>query len=72
MKLLYITNCIIIGGEGIEMVPSAKPSMRAVDFSQGESKAIGVYSQTFDILPFTQGLVFRTLYPGLQLSNTKV
>lgn len=33
----------------------------AVDFSQGDTKGIGVYSQNFDILPFTQGLVLRTL-----------
>lgn len=33
----------------------------AVDFSQGDTKAIGVHSQEFDILPFTQGFVLRTL-----------
>lgn len=33
----------------------------AVDFSQGDTKAIGVHSQDFDILPFTQGFVLRTL-----------
>ena len=34
----------------------------AIDFSQGDTKGIGVYSQNFDILPFTQGLVLRTLF----------
>lgn len=34
----------------------------AIDFSQGDTKGIGVYSQNFDILPFTQGFVLRTLY----------
>lgn len=34
----------------------------AIDFSQGDTKAIGVYSQNFDILPFTQGFVLKTLY----------
>ncbi|MEL1240109.1 glycoside hydrolase family 88 protein [Flavobacterium flavipallidum] len=33
----------------------------AIDFSQGDTKAIGVHSQDFDILPFTQGFVLRTL-----------
>lgn len=33
----------------------------AIDFSQGDTKGIGVYSQNFDILPFTQGFVLRTL-----------
>ena len=33
----------------------------AIDFSQGDTKAIGVHSQEFDILPFTQGFALRTL-----------
>jgi len=31
----------------------------AIDFSQGDTKDIGVYSQLFDILPFTQGFALR-------------
>lgn len=34
----------------------------AIDFSQGDTKGIGVYSQNFDILPFTQGYALRTLF----------
>lgn len=34
----------------------------AIDFSQGDTKGIGVYSQQFDILPFTQGFCLRTIY----------
>jgi unsaturated rhamnogalacturonyl hydrolase len=34
----------------------------AVDFSQGDTKGIGIHSHEFDILPFTQGFVLRTLY----------
>ncbi len=33
----------------------------AIDFSQGDTKAIGVHSQHFDVLPFTQGFTLRTL-----------
>ncbi|WP_395064851.1 glycoside hydrolase family 88 protein [Flavobacterium sp.] len=33
-----------------------------VDFSQGDTKTIGVHSQQFDILPFTQGFCLRTIY----------
>ncbi|WP_298119869.1 glycoside hydrolase family 88 protein [Flavobacterium sp.] len=33
----------------------------AIDFSQGDTKGIGVHSQEFDILPFTQGFCLRTL-----------
>lgn len=30
-----------------------------IDFSQGDTKGIGIYSQTFDIMPFTQGMAMR-------------
>ena len=33
----------------------------AVDFSQGDTKAIGIHAKDFDILPFTQGFVLRTI-----------
>lgn len=33
----------------------------AVDFSQGDTKDIGVYSTLFDILPFTQGFCIRLI-----------
>lgn len=33
----------------------------AIDFSQGDTKGIGVYSQEFDILPFTEGFCLRTI-----------
>jgi len=33
-----------------------------VDYSQGDTKSIGVHSQHFDILPFTQGFCLRTIY----------
>lgn len=33
----------------------------AIDFSQGDTKDIGVYSILFDILPFTQGFALRTI-----------
>jgi len=33
-----------------------------VDFSQGDTKSIGVHSQHFDVLPFTQGFCLRTIY----------
>ena len=33
----------------------------AIDFSQGDTKDIGVYSMIFDILPFTQGFALRAI-----------
>lgn len=32
----------------------------AIDFSQGDTKGIGIHSQEFDILPFTQGFALRS------------
>ena len=31
----------------------------AIDYSQGDTKGIGVYSTTYDIMPFTQGNALR-------------
>ena len=33
----------------------------AVDFSQGDTKGIGVYAQEFNVFPFTQGFLLRAL-----------
>lgn len=33
----------------------------AIDFSQGDTKGIGIHSQEFDILPFTQGFALRSV-----------
>ncbi|MDP4083182.1 MAG: glycoside hydrolase family 88 protein [Bacillota bacterium] len=47
----------------------------AVDFSQGDTKDIGVYSMTFSILPFTQGFSIRAISSyknqGLVKNNVK-
>ena len=34
----------------------------AIDFSQGDTKGIGVHSQHYDVLPFTQGFCLRTIF----------
>lgn len=34
----------------------------AIDWSQGDTKGIGIFSQTFDTMPFTQGFTLRALY----------
>jgi len=33
----------------------------SIDFSQGDTKAIGIHSQHFDVLPFTQGFALRAI-----------
>lgn len=54
-------ECIFAKEKGLAYLQSVTRRNGAVDFSQGDTKAIGVYSQNFDILPFTQGFVLRTL-----------
>lgn len=39
-----------------------------IDFSQGDTKDIGVYSMLFNILPFTQGFALRTISLFLEKS----
>ena len=34
----------------------------AIDWSQGDTKDIGVFSQIYDIMPMTQGFALRALY----------
>lgn len=43
----------------------------AVDFSQGDTKDIGVYSNLFNILPFTQGFSLRTVTSYIDRNKTK-
>ncbi|CAG9613759.1 hypothetical protein BACCIP111899_02978 [Bacillus rhizoplanae] len=43
----------------------------AVDFSQGDTKDIGVYSMLFNILPFTQGFCIRSINSYLSKSQIK-
>lgn len=53
--------CIVAKVKGLKYLQSVTRRDGAIDFSQGDTKAIGIYSQNFDILPFTQGFVLRTL-----------
>lgn len=53
--------CIGAREKALDYLMTVTRRSGAVDFSQGDTKGIGVYSQNFDILPFTQGFVLRTL-----------
>lgn len=46
----------------LQYLQSVTQRSGAIDFSQGDTKTMGVYSQKFEILPFTQGFVLKTLY----------
>lgn len=48
--------------KALQYLKSVTRRSGAIDFSQGDTKAIGVHSMEFDILPFTQGFALRTLH----------
>lgn len=54
-------GCNMEAQNAIDYLKSVTRRTGEIDFSQGDTKAIGVYSQYFDILPFTQGFALRTL-----------
>jgi unsaturated rhamnogalacturonyl hydrolase len=54
-------NCIEAKDKAISYLMKVTRRDGAIDFSQGDTKAIGVHSQEFDILPFTQGFALRTV-----------
>ena len=48
--------------KSLQYLQSVTQRSGAIDFAQGDTKTMGVYSQKFEILPFTQGFVLKTLY----------
>ena len=48
--------------KSLQYLQSVTQRSGAIDFSQGDTKTMGVYSQKSEILPFTQGFVLKTLY----------
>ena len=56
-----IIDCNLAKEKALDYLMHVTRRNGAVDFSQGDTKGIGVHSQQFDILPFTQGFCLRTL-----------
>ena len=54
-------NSILAREKCLSYLQSVTRRDGTVDFSQGDTKGIGMYSLTFDRLPFTQGFLLRTL-----------
>ncbi|MBS2969648.1 glycoside hydrolase family 88 protein [Metabacillus sp. KIGAM252] len=50
---------LVSANKASEYLKSVTRRNGAIDFSQGDTKDIGVYSNLFNILPFTQGLAIR-------------
>ena len=38
----------------------------AIDWCQGDTKGIGVFSQTYDVMPFAQGMCVRAIYQSVR------
>jgi unsaturated rhamnogalacturonyl hydrolase len=55
------SDCISAKEKALEYLKSVTRRDGAIDFSQGDTKAIGIHSNEFDILPFTQGFCLRTI-----------
>lgn len=55
-------DCTSAKEKAINYLKSVTRRDGAIDFSQGDTKTIGVHSTEFDILPFTQGFCLRTLF----------
>jgi unsaturated rhamnogalacturonyl hydrolase len=53
-------DCTAASNKALDYLKKVTRRDGVVDFSQGDTKAIGVHSQKFGLLPFTQGFVLRT------------
>ncbi|MDM5463595.1 MULTISPECIES: glycoside hydrolase family 88 protein [Bacillus cereus group] len=61
-KIEGISNeCLESAGKAISYLMKVTRRNGVVDFSQGDTKDIGVYSLLFNILPFTQGFCIRMI-----------
>ncbi|QNG58482.1 glycoside hydrolase family 88 protein [Bacillus sp. PAMC26568] len=56
---LVSEECSVSAEKAISYLMKVTRKNGAVDYSQGDTKDIGVYSTLFDILPFTQGFAIR-------------
>ncbi len=54
--------CISAKENALNYLKSVTRRDGAIDFSQGDTKAIGIHSNEFGILPFTQGFCLRTIF----------
>jgi unsaturated rhamnogalacturonyl hydrolase len=74
-RISEISNeCLASTDKAIKYLMKVTRRNGAVDFSQGDTKDIGVYSMSFNVLPFTQGFCIRTinLYENQKLVKSNV
>ncbi|KKI91433.1 hypothetical protein WQ54_14755 [Bacillus sp. SA1-12] len=69
-KIKEISNeCLTSTDKAISYLKKVTRRNGAVDFSQGDTKDIGVYSMLFNILPFTQGFCIRVINNNSKVVN---
>ncbi len=51
-----------IGGRCLDKLRGVTRITGAIDWCQGDTKGIGIFAQTYDIMPFAQGMALRALY----------
>ncbi|MFP3123369.1 glycoside hydrolase family 88 protein [Ectobacillus funiculus] len=54
-------ECLVSVDKAVNYLMKVTRRSGAIDFSQGDTKDIGVYSMLFNILPFTQGFCIRII-----------
>ena len=54
-------TCNVAKDKAVHYLMSVTRRDGTIDFSQGDTKAIGIHSQEFNLLPFTQGFALRTI-----------
>lgn len=54
-------TCLVHAEKAMHYLMMVTRKDGAVDFSQGDTKDIGVYSMLFDVFPFTQGFCIRAI-----------
>lgn len=64
-------DCLKSSEKAIEYLMKVTRRNGSIDFSQGDTKDIGVYSSIFNVLPFTQGFSVRSIHYYLNVAVKK-
>ena len=61
-SLFDVSEYRVIAEKSLEKLLKCTRVSGAIDFCQGDTKGIGVFSQTYDIMPFAQGMCLRAIH----------
>ncbi|MBU5337318.1 glycoside hydrolase family 88 protein [Intestinibacter bartlettii] len=65
-EIFEIQRYLEVSNKCLQKIKSVTRITGKVDWCQGDTKAIGVHSQTFDIMPFAQGFTLRAALINLE------